>query len=368
MAWDWDYISGNFTEFTRFSAPTAGGLFAYPDLSKELLVRAKPDWIFRRYINKVADFTRGKGDYILFDRLTSAWKEVLEGQGSTPPLKDIQLAENDPVPNINIGVKRFSIKVYETAFAMPMTERVQLMARYDVKSIIDQYLRDLTVATIDAKIVWEAIGKIDLVAKKTSTGLTIIEGQAIKGGTVATESGFPISVGQLSIPAAETAGALTIQDVLTIKAEMIKRRMRQHAAAVICNVNFFLSIFQDTSFMQIVAFSRPERFEKGELGSVFGFVFIVDNSEFLDKLLTEIPGNVTSSGQKYNSIAVFLADDGIREAIALPEEVRTDVPLELGRFQRIGMVTYRGQSPLWFASDPDNVNPKQGAGFILIGK
>jgi hypothetical protein len=42
MDWDWDYVSTHFTEFTRFSQDTAGGLFAYPDLSKELLVRAKP--------------------------------------------------------------------------------------------------------------------------------------------------------------------------------------------------------------------------------------------------------------------------------------------------------------------------------------
>ena len=361
MAWDFDYISTHFDEFTRFSEPTAGGLFAYPELSKELLVRAKPDWIFRRYVNKVADFTRGRGEYILFDRITSAWKEVIEG---STPLKDVVLDEDSPVPNINLKVKRFSIKIYETGFAMPMTEKVQLMARFDVKSLIDQYLRDTTVATIDAKLVWNAIARIDIVAKKTASGLQVVEGVALKGGTLATESGFPINITQLNV-SADTSDTITIQDVLSIKAEMIKRRMRQHSSAVICNPKFFLSVFQDTQFMQIVAFSRPERFEQGELGSVFGFTFIVDNTEYLDKLLTEIPGNDEG---KYNSIAVFLADDGIREAIALPEEVRTDVPIELGRFQRMGVITYRGESPLWFASDPDNVSPKQGAGIVLIGK
>jgi len=361
MAWDWDYVSANTGEFTQYGVATKGGLFAYPQLSKELLQRAKPDWVFRRYINKVTDFSKGKGEYILFNRLTSSYNEIISG---TTPLKDVVLNEFDPVPNVNISVKRFSIKVSEWGVGMPLTERLQVMATYDAKAVVDMYLRNLVVGTIDAKIVWNAIGLVDIIAKKTSTSLSIIEGTGLKGGTVASESGYPITVSALDVTG-DTAGNITIQDILTVKAEMIKRRMKQHSSSVICNTTFFQSVFADTSFMQIVAYSRPERMEQGELGSIFGFRFVVDNSGFLDKILSEVTGNSTGI---YKSIAVFLGDDGIREAIALPEEIRSDTPLELGRFTRIGAVTYRGESPTWFTADADNAPPKQGAGIVLIGK
>jgi len=356
MAWDWDYIGTHQGEFTRYGAPAGAGSvpqLAYPQLSRELLRRAKPDWIYRKYVNKVTDYGRGQGEYILFNRFLNDYRE-----------RWTVLNEFDAVPNHNISVKRFSIRVAEKGGAFPLTERLQLMATFDPKAIIDQYLRDYTTSNIDQDILFNSLVYSDIWVKKTTGGLVIEEGKGLTDKTFATDSGAPISVTAVNVTS-DTADDITVRDILRIKSEMIRRRMMKHSSAVIVNTTFVEKVFADTSFFQIVAYSRPERFEEGELGTVFGFRFVVDNTGYLENVLDQINGN---SPRKFNTIAIFLAEDGHREAIALPEEVRTDTPLELGRFTRVGVITYRGESPIWFSADTDVPAPRPSGGIVLIGK
>lgn len=354
----------------EWGTPALGGVLGYPKLSKELLKKVAPNWVFRRYINKVTDFTRGQHDHIIFNRMTSGYSETWQ-----------ELGEYDAVPNIQVRFKRFSIKVKEYGVAIPYTERVELFSQFDVENIIRQYLGDITSGSIDKQIVNQAIRYCDIVAKKTSGGgLVFVEGKGVGVSKTFASETQPITVDPVSV-AGDTPAYITVQDILAVKAEMIRRRMILQTASVIINTTLFQRLFQDDLFKQVIAFSRAERFEQGELGSIMGFKFIVDNTGYLDNILhgeTPTDSNCVNKGftaspgdepsEPYNSIAVFLASDGIREAIALPETVRTDLPLELGRFTRVGVITYRGESPLWFTSDTDVTPPRPSGGIILIGK
>jgi len=366
-------------------------VLGYPKLSQELFERAAPTYLYRAVVGGVTDFTRGNADYILFNKLQNAYTEVWKSN----------VGEFEDFPHFRMGWARSSIKVDERGIAIKLTERERLFARENVESIVRNYLSQVVARSIEVNILDNAILWTDIVFVKTDEGVEKIRGKAIgdrqtRADATATsktffqEAGAPYS---FSVPLLfqsdydSPTRPLEVQDLLEVQAEFIRRRMKARTNYVIMNITAFNQLFRDPFFQNVIAYSRPERLENGELGTLFGFTFLVDNSGELENVLEVLNANLKLSGgtkqpadddKKINSIVIFVGQDGYREAVALPETVATDIPVSVGRFTRLVARTYRGEQPMWFYADPQlAIDPTTGgslpedrrvsSGIILLG-
>jgi len=378
--------------FLQWGSPEHNVL-GYPKLSQELLERSAPEYVYRACVNAVTDFTRGNADYILFNKLKNAYTERWKSLG-----------EFEDLPPFKMGWARSSIKVEERGISINMTEREQIFSRENIESIVRRYLSQVVARSIDVDILENALLWTDIVAVKTTAGLRFIKGKAIGDPTTRqatgvtsktffAEAGAPHSFSVPIIFQTDWTGntdRIGVNDFRYIHSEFVQRRMKARTNYVIMNVKAFNDLFEDPFFQTIVSRTRPERFERGELGEMWGFTFIIDNSGELERIIEVINNTLSydagdgskdpaSSGKEIGSIVFFIAEDGYREAIALPETVATDVPVSFGRYTRLGARTYRGEQPMWFYADPNlAVDPNTGgplpdnrrvsSGIVLIGK
>ncbi len=380
---DWSLALKNI--FLRWGAQD-NALLGYPKLSREVLRINAPNWIARRYVGATADFTRGASDHILITRLKNAYTE--EWAKLTDEFEDL--------PHFRLGVNRLSIGVSEYGGAIPITERLVHFSTFNIEQIARTYLSDFTRNSIDRQIWKEAFLWADFTFVKTVNGLEVIKGKAVgspQNRVSGTSKQFfihpsasPVTVNMVDFNVdISTTNASTVkgEDLLHIRAELIRRRMRGTIVAVICNTHFERELLLDANLQQFFAFSRPTAIGGAEIGSVYSFEFIVDDTGILDEVLNAInnyptPGTQAPTPLNFKSIAVFIGSDGFREAVAVPETVRSDVPVSFGRFNRIGVITYRGESPIWFYSDdasyqdPSTGQPlpehiRRPAGFVVVG-
>jgi hypothetical protein len=76
---------------------------------------------------------------------------------------------------------------------------------------------------------------------------------------------------------------------------------------------------------------------RGEVGTYYKCRF-VEETNFLS--------NVLGSGSVYGE-AVFFGDDAVREGIAVPEEIRIDIPKDFGRDQATAWYSLLGFQKVW---------------------
>lgn len=350
---DWSGTMKNL--FLRWGAQD-NNVLGYPKLSREMIELQAPNWIARRYIGTVADFTRGASDYIIITRRKNAYTEEMQ------KLSD----EFKEVPTFRMGWTRFSVRVDEWGISYQLTERLVHFSTFNVEQIVRTYLSDVVRGSIDRMIWKDAYLWTDFVFVKTNT-LKVVAGKAVgdpQSRIAGTPKQFSTDVNPITINMVDfntdVSGApspITAQDLLAIRAELIRRRMRQGITAVICNEVFERELLTDPNLQTFFAFARPTAIGGAELGSVYSFEVIVDDTGILDETLNAIntyptPGVQAGTPKSFRAIAVFIGADGYREAVALAETVRSDVPVSFGRFNRIGAITYRSQQPIWFYSDP----------------
>ncbi|MEO0251724.1 MAG: phage major capsid protein, partial [candidate division WOR-3 bacterium] len=371
-----DWSTGMKDTFLRWGAPD-NAIMGYPKLSKEILEVNRPNWRVRQYVGSVNDFSRGASDYILITRFKNAYTE--EWQELSDEFSD--------VPQIRMGWTRFSARVKEYGVAIPITERLTHFSTFNVEQIARTYLSDIVRNSIDRQIFKNAVLWADFVVAITEAGVEKVKGKAV-GDPQSRVANMPksFSGSDPSAPAItinlvnfvgdfqfKTPGRkprpIQAQHLLEIRAELIRRRMRARTNALLCNTVFEQELLRDTNLQTFFAFARSSAVATADLGPVYSFEVVVDDTGILDEVVDSInalpnPADPTVSltgDEQVRGIAILFGEDGFRELIALPETVRTDVPVSFGRFNRIGAITYRGETPMWFYSDTEAYrNPTTG--------
>ena len=79
----------------------------------------------------------------------------------------------------------------------------------------------------------------------------------------------------------------------------------------------------------------------GEIGSYYGCRFIEETN-----YLTNTGGSASVYGE-----AIFVGGDAVREGIAIPEDIRIDIPKDFGRDQGIAWYYLGGFQETWSYSD-----------------
>lgn len=374
----WDEVSPGDQTHSR--------VLGYPKLSQMLLQQNAPNWVARSYVGMVGEFGQGMSDHILITRMQNAYTEKWRVVG-----------EFEDLPHTKLGFTRFSGRVQERGIAIPLTERTTIFSTFAIESIVKTYLSDIVRNSIDRDIFEEAIFWTDFVFYKTTGGLQVIKGQATgdaQSRISNTPRTFYAETNPVTVPLINFVSALgssspapiVANDILRVREELIKRRMKGIITTVICNSKFERDLLSDPDLALFFAYQRAEAISRNELGVIRGFQFVVDDTGVLDELLDSINNrpNPADPAQDINatpfrSIAIFIAQDGYRELVALPETVRVDLQPSFQRFMRIGAITYSGYLPLWLYADnkayEDPSNPptslpervRRSAGIVMLG-
>jgi len=343
-----------FSDEEFFSYTTEVGTYklSRASISKEIMKRAMPELTFRKFVSKWTDFRAGT------DRYFEMWKKT------TAPYSQYwrPVGEFDPLPTVMPAYKRYSVSVEERGAQIPWTERAQIFSAIDLESEIRKHLEEVVIGSIERDLIKNAFMYLDVLGLYTTSGLEVRVGVSLNSTkTFAEESGFPITINQYTIPAGTTFAPLTLSAIRQFVMELARQNCPSYDGrgfgryVIIINAQAKNRIYSDPEFQTIFSRLQDARvFKEGYIGTYYGQEIVEDNGRWIEFVFGEVNSNLLDK-----SICIFLGRDAIREAIVKPEEFMHQKG-DFNRFHAIGVNTYRGEQPTWFAVEG------QAVGGILI--
>jgi len=343
-----------FTDDEFFSYTTEVGTYklSRASISREIMRRAMPELTFRKFVSKWTDFRAGTDMYF------EMWKKT------TAPYSQYwqTVEEFEPLPTVFPSYKRYSVKVEERGAQIPWTERAQIFSAIDIESEIRKHLEEVVVGSIERDLIKNAFMYLDVLGLYTTSGLDVHIGVSLNSTkTFAEESGFPITINQYTIPAGTTFAPLTLSAIREFVMVLARNNCPSYDGrgfgryVIIMNAQAKNRIYADPEFQTIFSRLQDARaFKEGYIGSYYGQELVEDNGRWIEFVFSEVNPSLIDK-----SICIFLGKDAIREAIVKPEEFISQKG-DFNRFRAIGVNTYRGEQPTWFATEG------QAVGGILI--
>jgi hypothetical protein len=339
-------------EFFSYTTEVQTYKISRASISREIMKRVMPELMFRKYVSKWTDFRQGT------DRYFEMWKKT------TRPFSQHWnvVGEFEPLPSVHPAYKKYSVSVEERGVQIPWTERARIFSMIDLESEIRKHLEEVVAGSIERDLIKNAFMYLDVLGLWTNSGLEVHVGVSLnQTKTFAQESGFPITINQYNIPASTTFEPLTLRAIREFVKVLIDNNTPSYDGkgfgryVVIMNVQAKNSLYADPEFQTIFSRLQDARaFKEGYIGTYYGQELVEDTGRWIDYVFTEV--NPSLAGK---SICIFIGKDAIREAIVKPEEFVSQKG-DFGRFMSIGVNTYRGEQPTWFAVE------EQAVGGILI--
>jgi hypothetical protein len=343
-----------FSDDEFFSYTTEVGTYklSRASISKEIMRRAMPELTFRKFVSKWTDFRAGTDMYFeMWKKTTAPYSQYWQTVG-----------EFDPLPTVFPAYKRYSVKVEERGAQIPWTERAQIFSVIDIESEIRKHLEEVVVGSIERDLIKNAFMYLDVLGLYTTSGLDVHIGVSINTTkTFAEESGFPITINQYTIPATTTFAPLTLSAIREFVMVLARNNCPSYDGrgfgryVIIMNAQAKNRIYSDPEFQTIFSRLQDARaFKEGYIGTYYGQELVEDNGRWIEFVFSEVNPSLIDK-----SICIFLGRDAVREAIVKPEEFISQKG-DFNRFRAIGVNTYRGEQPTWFAVEG------QAVGGILI--
>jgi len=339
-------------EFFSYTTEVSTYKISRASISKEIMKRAMPELMFRKYVSKWTDFRAGTDMYFeMWKKTTAPYSQYWQTVG-----------EFDPLPTVFPAYKRYSVKVEERGAQIPWTERAQIFSAIDIESEIRKHLEEVVVGSIERDLLKNAFMYLDVLGLYTTSGLEVHVGVSLnQTKTFAQESGSPITINQYTIPTGTTFAQLTLRAIREFVMELARQNCPSYDGrgfgryVIIMNAQAKNRIYSDPEFQTIFSRLQDARaFKEGYIGSYYGQELVEDNGRWMEFVFGEIDARLLDK-----SICIVLGRDAIREAIVKPEEFVSQKG-DFNRFRAIGVNTYRGEQPTWFAVE------NQAVGGILI--
>ena len=363
MAIFWNTVGSpaqsSFTDTEFFSFTTEGQPVSRAEISKTIMKKVLPEAQFRKYVGKITDFGARQNKYFIIPKKLTRDDTVLWGNN---------IGEFDPLPSGTMTYKQFDVSVDERGMQFPFTERVKLFSNYDIEAEIKEQAGNSIIASIERDLIMNAYLYLDILGVNTSSGLQVIIGKSL--GPTKTFSGntTPITINQVTYSSGAIDGnipaPLTMDAVLQFAKALADNYTPSYSGSgfgdylVICNKQAINRLMTDPIFYNaITRFQDKEKLYAGYIGSFYGQEFVEDKGKWIDRLICTIDASLNGK-----AIAIFLSKDAIKEAIVKPEQVLPLEKADHGRYMSYAIHTYRGETPMWFASAEG-----QGAGGILVG-
>lgn len=294
-----------------------GGYFANPKLSEELRYQSIPLMRFRQFTKFVKGFGSNVGDRILYDKVS----RVVTPGGT--------LTEGTPIPETNFNITQGSVIVTEYGNGIPFTGKLEALSQWNPEDPIQRTLRDDMALVLDqaagtqfrsTQVVYAATGSATTPTATVTFGYT--------GGV----PGAPPVVGTRNLQG---------WDVRQVADQMRRSNIPKYDGENYICVGSILAlrgIKEDTtigSWVDASKYGDPDRLFAGEVGRYYSVRFVEENNNLLENL----GGN---AGE-----AVFFGADAVGEAVAIPEELRYDVPQDAGRVKKIVWYGILGFQIMW---------------------
>jgi N4-gp56 family major capsid protein len=231
------------------------------------------------------------------------------------------LVETSTIPKTNFTITQGTLTIREYGNSVPYTLKAATLAEGDLPIEIQVALRNDMAKVLDSAAATQYTSA-DLKIAVLGTASTTFTTNSSAGGTA--------------------AGNLSTDNVKDIVDEMKKLNIPTFDGTnyvAICSTAAIRGLHDD--FENITQYTDLDLSLSGEVGRYYMTRF-VEETNFLS--------NSLGSGTQYGE-AVFFGDDAVREAIALPEQLRMD-STDFGRDQGVAWLAMLGFQKIWdFSAD-----------------
>lgn len=293
-----------------FSVNSLGGFLNNDDLSRQVRHASQTMQRFRQFVDMEPASGSGKGASVFYNKISN-----ISTAGGT-------LVETNTIPKNNFTITQGTLSITEYGNSIPYTLKAKTLSEVSIPEAIRTVLRDDMAKVLDSAAATQFQAS-DYVASIVNTATT--------------------SFGSASAAADAQGADLSDKNLRDIVDKMKKLNIprydgQNYVAIVSTNAarglyDFFEAKAQNTTM---------EPLYRGEIGQYYG-TRIVEETNFLS--------NVTGTGSVYGE-AIFFGKDAVREGVAIPEEIRIDIPKDFGRDQGIAWYYLGGFNKTWdFTND-----------------
>ncbi len=300
---------------------TQSGYLFNPELNKKLQYSAQPRFRFRQFVDIKEAFGKGKGDSVNWDKVANV---TAFGQ---------KLVETSTMPETVQALTKGTLSVFEYGNSIPFTGKLEALSMFDIEGIVRKGLMDDMVKCIDGEVERQFNAtKLQYVGTATAGGALTTNGTA----TATNTSAFNVyHLGQMAdqlrrrnVPGYESAdgGYMLIASVEAL------RGLKDSLAASHAQV--------DENYAKLVNGGQFSYDNVTVMLDTFATRFIYDSTA----------GTATAkvfAGSGASLDAYMFGADTVREAVAVPEEVRVKIPSDYGRSKGIAWYFLGGWQLEW---------------------
>ena len=281
-----------------------GGYLALPWLSRDLRHRSQPMQKFRQFCNVKEAFGKKRGATAMWDKVSN-----ITTQGGT-------LNETNTIPRRNFTITQGSVVITEYGNAIDYTFKLETLAEYGVPEAVQKVLRNDMAKVLDSAA-GAKFDTGDFVAQCINTASTEFTVNATATTTASTE--------------------ISDKNWRDIVDYMKKALIPKYSGDDYVAINSVDSLRGLYDYLEATfAYTTREHMYSGEIGRYYS-CRAVEETNYLH--------NTSGGGTLGQSI--FFGDDCIWEAMAIPEEIRANVPADFGRDQALAWYYLGGFEKIW---------------------
>lgn len=288
------------------------GIGAVPELSQQMRAVAQPFFRLRQHCDVKEAMGKGRGETWLFDK-----SQNIATQGGT-------LIETNTIPETQFVINQGTGTITEYGNSVPFTFKTQTLGQFSIDALTEARLRDDMVKVLESAAGAQFVAT-DYIAVCTTTASVVF-----------TTNGTATVTATANINAANTR---SIVDYM--KKKLIPRADGLNYICV-ASVSAMSGFHSDTATGGWIDLSKyTGEFAKnpmyGEVGQFY-------HARFLEE--TGYLSNTIGSSSIYGQ-ALFFGSDVVYEAISVPEEIRTKIPLDYNRDMGLAWYALLGFQRVW---------------------
>lgn len=295
----------------------SGGFLANPKLSRTIRHVAQPMMKWRQFSRPEAGYGKGKGESILFDRVSN----VGTAGG--------QISESNRIPETNVTLSQGSVTVEEYGNSIPWTGKLETLAEFSIDNLVTVALRNDMAKVLDQAVHDEfATCQIKMIPTGTVSNPSTTTDTDGTASTAATRDILPWDIKEAA-------------DYLEDQVHAEKYDGENYIA--VGRTAGLRKLFDSSEFTDAAKYGDPDRLFAGEVGRYYHTRIIKE---------TNASRRTLSAASSYSGEMVVFGADPIVEGVAQPEEIRAKVPEDYGRSKGVAWYAILGWS-LTYDTDDD---------------